>query len=428
MNNIVGVTLTEDGTVVVASKGGNVTALRADSSSFSSSSSGANFGMGTLTPVSYLPLSHFVASPSPIHISNSIAVHKQGIYIVTQEEVARIDIDPPTARLDFRWSRRYGREGLPWYTSRLGPGSGSTPSLTTCRGRDMVVLTDGELEMNLIYLDAETGEEVARSPVDFGEGVDAARLTSEQSVAVRGCQAFVVNNYVGTEGLDEDTHCTDAPVPALREGLADFCNLIQPTFIRKVCPAVFGCMGYGAAMYSLEEGKLARVWARDDVSCGTSIPLISDPTDGSPSTTYCVGMPRNETRWTLLAFDTDTGADQFQFPFYPEGKDRVANFFANPYYAGVEAVSPHMLAIGSIGGLNYITPVHASLLHAPSSFAPSSSITSASSSTSSGSAVALAVVGLGVMMALVVRGSRRWRGQGREQEKEEEDVAGYVPL
>jgi len=41
-------------------------------------------------------------------------------------------------------------------------------------------------------------------------------------------------------------------------------------------------------------------------------------------------MPRNETRWTLLAFDTDTGADQFQFPFYPEGKDRVANFFANP--------------------------------------------------------------------------------------------------
>jgi len=35
----------------------------------------------------------------------------------------------------------------------------------------------------------------------------------------------VVNNYVGTEGLDEDTHCTDAPVPALREGLADFCNV-----------------------------------------------------------------------------------------------------------------------------------------------------------------------------------------------------------
>lgn len=46
-----------------------------------------------------------------------------------------------------------------WYTSRLGPGSGSTPSLTSCQGRDMVVITDGELRMNLIYLDAETGGE-----------------------------------------------------------------------------------------------------------------------------------------------------------------------------------------------------------------------------------------------------------------------------
>ena len=45
-----------------------------------------------------------------------------------------------------------------WYTSRLGPGSGSTPSLTTCQGQDLVVLTDGELDMGLIYLDAETGE------------------------------------------------------------------------------------------------------------------------------------------------------------------------------------------------------------------------------------------------------------------------------
>ena len=45
-----------------------------------------------------------------------------------------------------------------WYTSRLGPGSGSTPSVTRCQGRDMVVLTDGELGMALVYLDAETGE------------------------------------------------------------------------------------------------------------------------------------------------------------------------------------------------------------------------------------------------------------------------------
>lgn len=110
-----------------------------------------------------------------------------------------------------------------WYTSRLGPGSGSTPSVTRCQGRDMVVLTDGELGMALVYLDAETGgwgcgrgwdrpsdlyhrassshtclrthtsgEELGRAAVDFGPNVDASRVTSEQSVAVRECVAWLV--------------------------------------------------------------------------------------------------------------------------------------------------------------------------------------------------------------------------------------------
>lgn len=100
---------------------------------------------------------------------------------------------------------------------------------------------------------------------------------------------------------------------------------LQPEFIAKVCPAVFGCVGYGAAMYELqpspqkEDGTPAsslekdgtpassleeaagvsadaadasfavrRLWARDDVSCGTSIPLIAEGAGGN-STTYCVG-------------------------------------------------------------------------------------------------------------------------------------------
>ena len=39
------------------------------------------------------------------------------------------------------------------------------------------------------------------------------------------CQAFVVNNYVGTGGLDEDAYCTLAPTPELKQGLAAFCNV-----------------------------------------------------------------------------------------------------------------------------------------------------------------------------------------------------------
>lgn len=32
-----------------------------------------------------------------------------------------------------------------------------------------------------------------------------------------------------------------------------------------------------------------RLWGRDDVSCGTSIPLIAEGQPGQNSTTYCVG-------------------------------------------------------------------------------------------------------------------------------------------
>lgn len=36
-----------------------------------------------LRPVSYLPLQRYVEGTDPIHISNSLAVHGQGVYIGT---------------------------------------------------------------------------------------------------------------------------------------------------------------------------------------------------------------------------------------------------------------------------------------------------------------------------------------------------------
>lgn len=45
---------------------------------------------------------------------------------------------------------------------------------------------------------------------------------------------------------------------------------------------------------------------------------------------HTTGMSKGGKRWELLAFDTDTGADRFRYGYYPEGKDRVKNFFANP--------------------------------------------------------------------------------------------------
>lgn len=80
---------------------------------------------------------------------------------------------------------------------------------------------------------------------------------------------------------------------------------LQPEFIAKVCPAVFGCVGFGAAMYTLEPNStdasaaafaVRQLWARDDVSCGTSIPLIAEGQADQNSTTYCVGTLRASCR------------------------------------------------------------------------------------------------------------------------------------
>lgn len=42
-------------------------------------------------------------------------------------------------------------------------------------------------------------------------------------------------------------------------------------------------------------------------------------------------MKRNESLWSLLGLDTDSGADVLAFPFYDQRLPKLENFFANPY-------------------------------------------------------------------------------------------------
>lgn len=42
-------------------------------------------------------------------------------------------------------------------------------------------------------------------------------------------------------------------------------------------------------------------------------------------------MKRNESLWSLIGMDTDTGADVLSFPFYDKRLPSLENFFANPY-------------------------------------------------------------------------------------------------
>jgi len=242
-DHLVGVTVLDDGSIAACSKFGVVLVARMkQDSSF--------VLMNTLLLEDH-------ATAKPAHVSNSISSDGQMMFIATQREMMRVDYDSASSKLLFKWSNVYGLP-QPWYVGRLGPGSGSTPTITTCGGQSLVTITDGALPMNLIYYDVKTGKNVATKKVQFADRENGALpTTSEQSVAVDGCKAFVVQNYMGTELLAPEIKCTGLPSrpERLRTTLPDFCNHMtfnsSDMFTAKACPAVFGCASMGAAVYEL---------------------------------------------------------------------------------------------------------------------------------------------------------------------------------
>ena len=169
-------------------------------------------------------------------------------------------------------------------------------------------------------------------------------------MAVAGCRAFVVNNYLGSDDLDPAVTCASAPRQSstLRRRLGLLCQQrLDPKnpadlFPVRTCPVVLGCSAFGAALYEVtppvpapaeaaeaEEWPARRVWARDDVSCGTSIPLIS--THPESPIVYCAGLRQGSHQWALLGMDLATGGDRAYLQFYE--RDLALNALANPVRA-----------------------------------------------------------------------------------------------
>lgn len=234
----------------------------------------------------------------------------------------------------------------------------------------MVVITDGAMPMNVMWYDAETGVVAGQRKVQFAEDESGNLPTqSEQSVAVDGCKAFVVQNYMGMTTLDDEVFCTTAPSGGIvRSQIPEICRQLLPynsndtdLFLSRACPPALGCYSLGAAVYeinpSLKESngmdKVTRQWTRTDRSCGTSIPLISGKAGSNAA--YCVGAKEGSSQWTLLGMDLTTGEDVLSHQFY---KDFGAqNIFINPFYAGVEAIGDNQVVIGSVGGVVLVTPL-----------------------------------------------------------------------
>jgi len=141
-------------------------------------------------------------------VSNSIAIDEAGgIYLLTSAAMYRFNWDGNT--LTMAWRAAYESADDVPSPIRLGPGSGSTPSLMGTKADDdhFVVITDGQALMNLVLFwrdeVPDDWEPIAPGkdpriaceiPVDFGTG--ATEAISEQSVAVRGYSAIVVNDLL----------------------------------------------------------------------------------------------------------------------------------------------------------------------------------------------------------------------------------------
>jgi len=239
------------------------------------------------------------ASKDAHRISNNIAVDEDGgIYIVTSREMFRLQWDG--RNLSQSWQASYEAGAGSLSALRIGPGSGSTPSLmgTGADEDRFVVFTDGQELMHLVLMwrdeipsDWEPitpGRDrriACEFPIRFGDPSQETSL-SEQSVLVRGYASILVNNLLQNE----------------------------PPLWKKLPPTVGGLFAVlsgnnlDRAPYGIERvdwdpvtRTCAQVWANPEISVPNGIPTMSEPT----GLIYAIGQ--QEGGWGLAMIDFSTG-------------------------------------------------------------------------------------------------------------------------
>jgi len=286
--SMVGMNMSYDGWLIVATTGGDLIALSPDFSDYR---------------MIALPHSEdaekFADRPSGFGwIRNGFAVDKDGgVYLVTNDHMHKVvwtGSEFSTDPKDGAWSEPY-RNGL-------GIGSGSTPSLMGFGEEDrFVVITDGDALMNLTLfwrdeiprdwqqLDGAPSRRIAGYlPADMGE-MNLVEAQSEQSVAVAGYGAIVVNN---------------APrnAPPGMKGRAAF--MLVGFLGNEEAYQPYGVQKFA---WSPERQQLEEAWVNTSVSSPNAVPGISLGSDQ----VYLVGA--REGKWTLEALDWNTGQSTFHY-------------------------------------------------------------------------------------------------------------------
>jgi len=234
------------------------------------------------------------------NVSNSIAADEHGgIYVVTDAAMIKYQWDG--AALTKVWRTDYLSDE-PFSVLRLGPGSGSTPSLmgTELDEDRFVVITDGQELMHLVLMwrDEIPGDWVGlpgrdpriacEIPVTFGDPA-TTRTLSEQSVLVRGHAAVVVNNLLLDESAADTPLAVIAPaLAALEGGNPDVAPVGAERFDWD--PVTRSC---------------ASTWTNTTISLPNAIPTMSE------STGLMYALGQRDGVWGVEALDFDTGESVF---------------------------------------------------------------------------------------------------------------------
>jgi hypothetical protein len=231
-------------------------------------------------------------------VRNGFAIDRAGgIYVASQDHLHkvvwtgdRLSTDPA----DGAWTARYANG---W-----GHGTGATPSLMGFGDEDrFVVITDGEPVMNVVLFWRDTipadwqapagapdGRIAGMLPANLGDP-DLEVLQSEQSVVVAGTGALVVNNVP----RNVPWYVPNAAKPLLA-GFLGSSPRYQPFGVQKFEWDPFA-------------RRLRQAWTNREISSPNSVPLVSLASNA----VYLVGARQD--RWTLEALDWSTGKERFHF-------------------------------------------------------------------------------------------------------------------
>ncbi len=273
-------------------------------------------------------------------VSNSIGMDGTmgGIYACTSYSLARMQWDPATLTISLSWNTAYGDGQDEWYWGRLGPGCGTSPTIMGPKdGKpEFVTINDGETPMNILFFDVNSGALVGKHVVAFGSKEESFNSTTDQSIAVKGYRAVVVNNWIADEVT---SFCADW-----------FSSLNVTEALKHECPYLFGAYVNGVEQFELNptSGAVRSVWANSHVSCTSSIPVVSEVNN----VLYCLGkrsVIKKRAVYTIEAMDWDTGKSLFHVELGP-------SLLVNSLYAATEVGPDSDIVMGTLAGMIRVGP------------------------------------------------------------------------